>query len=187
VSLIGKQSSSIFNILENLLAWANSQQNNITIQLKQQQLINVVKNNVTLLEEMALQKHIDIKNNINPELSVIFDKNLISTVVRNLISNAIKFTPENGEIIIEAHKIKSLTTVTISDNGVGIPPEHIDHIFDNNSHYSTFGTASEKGSGLGLRLCRDFVKMHGGEIWIEKEVKKGSTFKFTLPHLKNKL
>jgi len=179
--VIGKQSSSVLNILEDLLAWANCQQNNVIYSPKKQNLLLALQDNIELLEETAKQKKIEIINKISPDIIVNYDLNLISTVIRNLISNAIKFTPELGTISITAKKNDDNIEVSVIDTGVGISAERINNIFSNTSYETTFGTNAEKGSGLGLKLCKDFVKKHNGEIWVESKLNKGSHFIFTLP------
>ena len=105
---------------------------------------------------------------------------MLDTVLRNLVSNAIKFTNENGRIDIYGEQDNSFVTITVSDNGVGIEPEAMEKLFDITLKNSTLGTAKETGTGLGLLLCKEFVEKHGGRIWVESEVGKGSTFYFTL-------
>lgn len=109
------------------------------------------------------------------------DKNMITTVIRNLLANAIKFTYPEGEIYINCILKGDLVEVSIIDNGVGIDKEDIDLLFDLNSKFKTEGTAKEKGTGLGLIICREFVLLNGGQIWVESEKDQGSTFKFTVP------
>ena len=179
--LIGKQSSSVINILENLLAWANCERNNVIFSPNKQNLLLALQDNIELLEEAAKQKNIVIINEISHDIIVNYDLNLISTVIRNLISNAIKFTPESGMITIKAKKNNNSIEVSVVDTGVGISPERINTIFSKTSYEVTFGTNAEKGSGLGLKLCKDFVEKHSGKIWVESELNKGSSFIFTLP------
>ncbi len=107
---------------------------------------------------------------------------MISTVLRNLISNSIKFSNPGGEILISAIQLKNEIMLEIRDNGVGIKNDIIPKLFLIDSGISTRGTKNEEGTGLGLILCKEFVSKHGGKIWVESEVDKGSRFKFTLPH-----
>ena len=106
---------------------------------------------------------------------------MIKTVLRNLVSNAIKFTNNGGQIDINAEKNHTNVTITISDNGIGIEPNNLTKLFDISQIQTTIGTAEEKGTGLGLVLCKQFVEKHGGKIWAESEHGKGSEFKFTMP------
>ena len=183
IASIGKQSASVFNILENLLAWANSQQNNIVFQPKHQRINFAVQNNIDLLSQIAVKKKITVNNEVKDSISANFDLILISTVVRNLIANAIKFTTSNGKITIKAEESESHITLYITDTGVGIKPERIEKLFDKAFFETTYGTNSEKGSGLGLKICIDFIERHNGKIWVESEIDKGSSFIFTLPKI----
>ena len=180
VKLIGKQIGSIFNILENLLLWARSQSNSILYRPERQPINNAITNNIELLEEIATKKSIEIINEATSNHYAIFDLSLISTVIRNLIANAIKFTPQNGKITINTEKGELYHTVSVADTGTGISPERIDKIFDKASYETTFGTDGEKGSGLGLKLCMDFIEKHNGKIGVNSILGKGSTFYFTL-------
>ena len=118
------------------------------------------------------------------DINVLADLDMIKTIIRNLISNAIKFTNRNGAIDISAEINPINLKIIVSDNGVGIRPEIMNKLFDLSQKITSIGTANEKGTGLGLLLCKEFVKMHGGEIWVESEVGKGSNFIFTLPLIK---
>jgi signal transduction histidine kinase len=115
-------------------------------------------------------------------MNVAADLQMVKTILRNLISNAIKYTNINGEIIINACELKKYVEVTVKDNGVGISVENQRKLFQIDSFHSTPGTKDEKGTGLGLLLCKEFVELHGGNIRIESEPGKGSRFAFTLPH-----
>jgi len=181
ISLISKQSSSVYTTLENLLLWANSQRNNISYQPIKQKIVHAVADNIALLNLGAAQKGITIQNNISENISATFDKNLISIVVRNLINNAIKFTEPGGNVSVNIEQDSQFYTLTVSDSGVGISPERAAKLFDKTSYETTFGTNAEKGSGLGLKLCQEFIEIHHGKIWVESEVGKGSKFCFTLP------
>ncbi|OYT11813.1 MAG: hypothetical protein B6I18_02805 [Bacteroidetes bacterium 4572_112] len=181
IKIIGKQSSSIFNTLENLLSWARCQRNAISYNPQKQPLSNSIKDNMQLLDEIAAKKKIKIVNQVYENHNAMFDLNSISTVVRNLLTNAIKFTHVNGKITINAKEEESYHIVSITDTGIGISPERIDIIFDKTSYETTFGTKSEKGSGLGIKLCQEFIDMHKGKIWVESELGKGSIFYFSIP------
>jgi signal transduction histidine kinase len=140
-------------------------------------LINEVE---LLLDNAAGQKSIVITNTVPDNIAVYADENMMSAVLRNLISNAIKFTHPGGKINISAEKKEELT-VSVSDNGIGIPKNRIEQLFRIDENYSTSGTQNEKGTGLGLILCKEFIEKHGGKIWVESEEGKGSIFHFTLP------
>lgn len=112
---------------------------------------------------------------------MVADSQMILTVLRNLISNAVKFTPFGGRALIEVNPSKDGCEISVSDSGIGMSKEDTDKIFRIDSKHTTRGTADEKGTGLGLILCKEFVEKHGGTIWVESEEGKGSTFYFTLP------
>jgi two-component system, sensor histidine kinase and response regulator len=181
VDMMGQQSGWIYSILENLMLWANSQRQKISYTFLTQLINQAVDDNISLLHASAKKKDLQIINHIPKELTATFDTTLISIVVRNLINNAIKFTPKGGAITLSAEKGEDFHTIIIADTGVGIHPERVDKLFDKTSYETTFGTDAEKGSGLGLKLCLEFVEIHHGKIWVESELKKGSKFCFTLP------
>lgn len=181
IGAISKQSSSVYTVLDNLLSWANSQRKNISYQPIKQPLLNAVTDNISLLEINAAQKGITLQSHITQDLSATFDNNLISTVVRNLINNAIKFTPKGGVVSVNVEEGNTFHTIIVADTGIGIPKRMKEKIFDKTSYETTFGTDKEKGSGLGLKLCLEYVEAHKGKIWVESEVGKGSKFSFTVP------
>lgn len=181
VAKIGETSGSTFSILENLLMWARSQRKSIDFAPSEQAINYAIKDNIILLTDTAAKKEITIQNNIADYLTAFYDINLISSVVRNLIANAIKFTPKGGKITINARTEDKFQLVSITDTGVGISAERIAKIFDKTSYETTYGTNNEKGSGVGLKLCIDFVEKNGGKIWVESVEGSGSKFCFTLP------
>ncbi len=181
IEMISKQSGSVYSVLDNLLLWSNSQRNNVNYQPMKQKIINAVVDNVSLLNPGANKKGITIQNNIPEDLTATFDNDLISTVIRNLINNAIKFTKQGGMVSINVEKSEHFYTIIVSDTGVGISPDRIGKIFDKTLYETTFGTDTEKGSGLGLKLCLEFIEIHKGKIWVESELNIGSKFCFTLP------
>jgi two-component system, sensor histidine kinase and response regulator len=181
LTLLGKQSTAAFNILDNLLVWAKSQRDNVEFAPKEQKLNLAIDNNIDLLENIAIKKGITLINETKDIVFSVFDLPLISIVVRNLLANAIKFTYQNGSITINTAQDESQTIVSISDTGTGISDERIEKLFDESQFETTYGTENEKGSGLGLKLCKHFVEQHNGKIWVESELEKGSSFKFTLP------
>ncbi len=180
IKAIGEQAGSSFSILENLLLWARSQRNRLTSEKVSQPINNAITCNIELLAGKAKEKGITITNDIPQTHEAHFDLNLISTVVRNLISNAIKFTPSNGKIYISAAKKNDSYVIAVSDTGVGIATDRIESVFNKFTYETTYGTDGEKGSGIGLKLCMDLVEENGGTIWVESEEGKGSSFKFTL-------
>ena len=144
-----------------------------------------INENIELLKGNALQKKIELVW-INPmDCYAFFDYNMITTVIRNLISNAIKFTPENGRIVVEVTADPEKYKISVRDNGLGISAEDQAKLFRIDSNPSTIGTSQERGTGLGLILCRDFVEKNGGKIGVNSEIGKGSTFYFTVPKFQN--
>ena len=139
----------------------------------------MVDDNFELLDSLHI-KDVTLTNQIAEDAIAYADLNMINLVFRNLILNAMKFTEQGGEITIGAEVQDEEFTVWIKDNGVGISPEVQSILFEKTSGYSTRGTANEKGTGLGLILCKEFVERNGGRIWLESEVGKGSTFFFTV-------
>ena len=136
---------------------------------------------VSLAEIQAINKEISIINNVDNHLFVNIDTNMIETVLRNLISNAIKFTYAKGEIQLYSVLKNGFVEVCIKDNGIGIPFENQINLFNVEVKSTSLGTSNEQGSGLGLILCKDFIEKNGGQIWVESEPNIGSAFKFTLP------
>lgn len=173
--------TTTFELLENLLLWAKSQQNEIVFQPEDTDLHQIVDMNMALVSEMAKKKEIFIHNQIPDPQLICMDKNMIMTVIRNLLTNAIKFTKSGGNIHLSLQEELSSFTVCIQDEGVGMAPEVVERLFNPKVNYSTPGTAGEKGSGLGLLICSDFIERHNGKIWVESEKGVGSTFKFSIP------
>lgn len=168
-------------LLNNLLIWASSQSGNLDYNPKKTVLVNDVLDVVSLLEIQAIKKEIDIYNNVDHNLLVNADENMLNTVLRNLISNAIKFTKAKGEIKICSKQDKNMVEVSIIDNGVGISEEEIKDLFSIEVKHTHKGTANETGSGLGLVLCKDFVEKQGGKIWVNSTLGKGTEFVFSIP------
>lgn len=167
------------NLINNLLDWALLQMDKLRIQPVKINLRSMVDDNFELLDSLHI-KEVKLVNEI-PEGTLAFaDLNMINLVFRNLILNGMKFTEQGGEITIGAETDNDELTVWVKDNGVGISPEIQKLLFEKTSGYSTRGTANEKGTGLGLILCKEFVERNGGRIWLESEEGKGSTFFFTV-------
>ena len=173
-------------LLGNLLLWSRSQQNRIDFKPEKINLDSIVEESITILKHTASNKNLTIINKIEKKSFVNADKNMLLTIFRNLISNAIKFTEVGGEIsllsniISDKNKHKQIQ-ITVKDNGVGIAKENRDKLFDLNTKTTSAGTEKEKGTGLGLVLCKEFIIKHGGKIWFESEINKGSDFHFTIP------
>jgi PAS domain S-box-containing protein len=175
---------STYGLLENLLNWSLSQTNEISLNPKHFIINTVISNNIELLVSGANRKEIHILFNVDDDLSVFADEDSISLVIRNLLSNAIKFTPNQGTIEVFIKKGDSYIEIEIVDNGVGMTKEVLDSLFNTNTSVSTMGTNNEKGSGLGLILCKEFVERNGGQIRAESTPGKGSKFIFTVPRTK---
>jgi signal transduction histidine kinase len=181
VTDIKNSSKHLYELLENLLTWSRAQRGKFQFHPTMMDLSQIINNNIYLNKINAENKNIGIITEIGPGTECFADPNMINTVVRNLLSNAIKFTPDSGKIFFKAAEDGKFLKVSIIDTGVGISPENIDKLFRIDVHHTTMGTSAEKGTGLGLILCKEFIKKHGGEIWVESEPGKGSEFLFTLP------
>ena len=171
------------SLLQNLLGWAKSESNQIQVIPENLSLSDIVEQTFRLLKLGSEHKNIILENNVGEDTSVYADLNTIKTVLRNLISNAIKFTPVNGKIKVNATTKNNSVIVEVQDNGQGIPKSDISKILNPNEHYSKLGTEKEPGTGLGLILCQNFVRKNGGTLKIKSTEGKGSTFYFDLPIL----
>lgn len=176
----------IYFTLNNLLSWGNSQMNGSQIKPSVVTLESLVDENINLLSEVAKAKSIKIVSELSGNTLVWSDSNQIDIVVRNLISNALKFTPDNGMITINAREKDDLWEVSVRDTGVGMDKMTVEKLFQKNANITTYGTNNEKGTGLGLSLCKEMIEKNGGSIWVESALRKGSTFFFTLPKAENK-
>jgi PAS domain S-box-containing protein len=183
VTLINSSALQTYNLLETLLDWARMQQNAIPFEPKKLLFSNIADSEIGNLQSSADQKNIVFTKDFREEIIVNADEKMISSVLRNLISNAIKFTPKDGNVSIQAVRRTGFVDVSVSDTGIGMTPETIGRLFKIETSFTTRGTGNEKGSGLGLLLCKEFVERHGGEIRAESEPGKGSRFSFTLPAL----
>lgn len=185
LSLMSDASDGLMDMLKNLLDWSRMQRGQIKPNFDKINAINIVNQNISLLNLSAMNKNIKLINNVNDNNNIFCDYNLMTTVVRNILSNAIKFTPENGEIRFETENItennNNYTLLKIIDNGVGIPADKVDKLFNFNTNTSTVGTNLEKGTGLGLVLCKDFMTIQNGDIYAQSEVGKGTTMVIKIP------
>ncbi len=179
--IIHDSSKRAMNLLTNLLEWSRAQTGKIKFNPVHLEIASTISEVVDLYNKSAEQKSICISKKLPPHIAVVADKAMVKTILRNLISNAIKFTNPGGEIIIGAEKTEKEWIVSVSDNGVGIKAAHIDKLFRIDYNHSTTGTNQEKGTGLGLLLCKEFIEMHHGKIWVENNEKKGSRFNFSVP------
>ncbi|HNS31150.1 MAG TPA: HAMP domain-containing sensor histidine kinase, partial [Tenuifilaceae bacterium] len=177
---LNKLSLTTYTLLENLLDWSTSQMGEIAFDPKPLELLSLVKENLELVKSKIDEKNIRMEIDIPENLMVLADENMIHNIIRNLITNAVKFTPDNGHIKIFAESKGELYHLSIADNGVGINKEHLENLFRLDKHVTTPGTHNEKGSGLGLILCKEFIERNGGTITVVSEPGKGSTFTITL-------
>jgi PAS domain S-box-containing protein len=171
---------NIYNLLENLLEWSQVQTGKITYEPKNIQLLSMLSSITNLYQQNLKTKGIVLSINVSSNISVNVDKKITETILRNLVSNAIKFTPLNGSIAVSAKISEDVVKVSVSDNGVGMDKDKLEKLFRIDSARSTKGTAKEPGTGLGLILCKELVEIQKGKILIESEVDKGSIFTFTL-------
>jgi signal transduction histidine kinase len=178
---IHNSSKQAFNLLENLLTWARMQTNRIHYNPENFIVGKKINESLELLRGAITKKNIQIEVHSDEENVVYADVNMFSTVFRNLVANAVKFTHENGKITILIKKKDDYCEICVKDNGVGISAEDIQKIFRIDSKHKTVGTMGEKGTGLGLILCREFVEKNGGQISVKSVVGEGSEFCFTLP------
>jgi len=181
-NIVLKSSNNAMDLLMNLMEWSRSQTGRMEFNPEYFDLVSCINKIILLYDDIAGQKSITLKNILPHKVSVFADNTMISTVLRNLISNAIKFTIPGGKIIVSAMEKQNEIIFSVSDNGVGISKNSIEKLFRIDQSYSTTGTNEETGTGLGLILCKEFVEKHNGKIWVESEERKGSTFYFTLPY-----
>lgn len=179
--MISETTEQAFNLLENLLRWSRNQNGSTKTAATIFNISATTRQIVSLFATIANAKNISLNNRITEDTPVYADEDMIKTVLRNLISNAIKFTFSGGQIDISLTKDQNLVTLSVKDNGQGISNEIQGKLLKNNEHITSYGTRNEKGCGLGLLLCKDFVKINGGKLWFESQEGKGSTFHFTLP------
>jgi signal transduction histidine kinase/ligand-binding sensor domain-containing protein len=179
--MINTAAVQTLRLLENLLEWANSQRGKLLFSPISVSLSEIIKDEFAVAEEMAVSKNIKLNSLVDPSLIVFADKNMMRTILRNLISNAIKFTHRDGRVELNAHVNQKSVEISVSDNGIGMSEATMAKLFKLDATISKRGTENEKGTGLGLFLCREFVEKHGGKIWVVSNEGQGSIFKFTLP------
>ena len=174
---------NLFELLENLLTWSRMQRGLIEFNPEPIQVSALVQRSIALLTPSAAQKAITLTQAVNPSLLGMADHKMIDAVVRNLISNAIKFTNSGGTIEVSGNDDGAFMTIAVKDDGVGIGEQFLPKLFRIDEQYRRTGTANERGTGLGLILCKEFVERNGGEIRVESKIGNGSTFSFTLPKI----
>lgn len=182
--IINESATRSFDLMINLLEWSRLQSNRIVINPEPLNLSDVIIDNVKIGQTIALEKNIFLEYAASDDYPLVSDRAIINTVLRNLISNAVKYTPQNGHIKISLTVKEDKTyQISVQDSGMGISAENIEKLFRLDTIQSTPGTANEKGTGLGLVLCKDFVNKIGGDIWVESSYGNGATFSFTLKDL----
>lgn len=181
VSLLNESAIQVNKLLENLLEWSNVQTGSMIFQPEKTKIKSLIKDSIALLTNIADDKNIVITEHYILDVELLLDRHMVRTIMRNLISNAIKFTPDNGHIDIHVEKLDEDLTITISDSGKGMSDSQIEKLFRIDEITSTRGTNNEKGSGLGLLIVKDFVDKHGGAIHVESEVSNGSSISIRLP------
>jgi signal transduction histidine kinase len=175
-------SNNLMLLLENLLTWAKLQKNEIENYPEKFAINYLVKKYVDHYRVKAEQKHIDLVYTNGEEVFAYADPNLVSIVVKNLISNSIKYSDKNSKVVVNIENINNKATMNITDKGIGIDKDTLKNIFSiHNDKDSRFGTEGERGTGIGLILSKSFVDMNNGDIWIESEEGKGTTVTFELP------
>lgn len=179
--IIQDSSLKAMDLLTNLQEWTRSQTGRMEFAPEAIKLTTLINEVTRLLVVQASQKSISLELKIPKRMEIRADKQMFSTILRNLISNAIKFTKSEGQIVVSASRQKNATLFIVADNGVGIKKEMLHKLFKIEESFCTNGTQNEKGTGLGLLLCKEFVEKHGGKIWVESTQGKGSKFSFTIP------
>jgi len=170
-----------YKLLENLLEWSMLHKNELKVKKELFILKQIVDEVINELKTISEKKQILIKNQINDEIILEADTNMLMCIFRNLITNSLKFTDLNGEVIISAVKNSAEIIISVEDNGIGMEKNILQNLFIANKIKSKKGTNNEHGTGLGLTLCKEFIEKHNGKIWVESEVNKGSKFNFSIP------
>ncbi|MCK9639259.1 MAG: PAS domain-containing sensor histidine kinase [Prolixibacteraceae bacterium] len=179
--IIHESSIRAMELLKNLMEWSQAQTGRIVFRPNIFDMVSLIEKNAHFYDDIAEQKAITLKLVLPALLPVYADEAMINTILRNLISNAIKFSYPSSEIIISAEQLSKDLVISIKDSGIGLSGDSIQKLFHLDENQSTPGTQNEKGTGLGLILCHDFVSKHNGKLWVESESEKGSNFKFSIP------
>jgi len=182
LSLLKNAAQTTYPLLNNLLTWAQTQRNEIVFKPTKNSLLAVINANIGLFANSLHNKKIKLVNSLSQDYVFYFDNNMINTVIRNLLNNAIKYTDENGKISIAVNETDEHIVFSIKDTGKGMSDETKAKLFKLDvKQHSALGTMGESGTGLGLIICKEFIEKHNGDIWVESELGMGSTFTFTLP------
>jgi signal transduction histidine kinase len=181
VSIIYNSAQNTYHLIEDILTWARAEAGNLPFRPQTLSLSEFCDEIVLDMRTHARAKDISVHCGVPDSLRLEADKNMIKIILRNLVSNAIKFTNKGGHVRIDVEQDHETATIIVSDNGIGIDIKDQKKLWDISQKFTTIGTANEKGTGLGLLLCKEFVNKHGGRIWVESELGEGSIFKFTIP------
>ncbi|MCZ4693879.1 PAS domain S-box protein [Ancylomarina euxinus] len=187
LQLLQKSASSTYDLVENLLAWANLQRDGILFLPTNVNLYEIIEACKLLILDLAQSKDISIHNQTSPSQFVYADRNMLMAILRNLITNAIKFSQPKTSIYLSTIDTEMGVVISVKDEGVGMNSENLDRLFKTTEYLSTFGTLGEKGTGLGLLLCKELVEKHGSKIRVKSDVGKGSVFSFFIPYNEKKM
>ena len=176
-----KSTEELFTLLDNLLKWTKTQTGRLTVVFQDFELVKSISGVFEIFSLVSSSKNIELIFDSNEEINVRGDIDMVKTITRNLLSNAIKFSFPLAKIIIEVKKIGNMAVVSVKDFGKGMSQEEQQKLFNSETHFSKYGTNNEEGSGLGLLLCKDFATKNRGDLWLQSEEGKGSTFFFSVP------
>jgi len=178
---INQSVKHLLDLLENLLTWSRSQRGRIKYDPVKFNLSNLIQENINLHKLLAEKKGIMLLSPGNDEVYAYGDRDMINSVIRNLMTNAVKFTDKDKSVEVRVQTKEQDIEISIVDEGIGIPEENMEKLFRIDEKFKSTGTAGEKGTGLGLIICREFVEKNGGEITVESTPGQGTTFSFTIP------
>lgn len=181
LAMANQTTEDVFSLLDNLLKWTKSQIGKLNVVYQDVDLVEVTDGVIEIFSMVASLKKIRIREMKPERMMVNADIDMLKTVVRNLLSNAIKFSKENSEILVKMEEVDGMAVVSVQDHGCGISEEGQKKLLHTDTHFSTFGTNNEEGSGLGLLLCKDFVVKNGGKLWFTSKEGEGSIFSFSIP------
>jgi signal transduction histidine kinase len=185
ISELNDSSVSLYRLLRSLLQWAQTQTGRISFKRERINLLEAINKTIELFELNVNEKQLELFVTIDKNSFVYADEKVLQTILRNLISNAIKFTPEKGKIEISCSTNYNYEEISIKDTGIGISGHDVEKLFKISEDTKTIGNSKEKGSGLGLIICKEMIEKCGGQIFVESELNKGTNFKFTLSKSKN--
>ena len=181
LTMANQTTEDVFSLLDNLLKWTKSQIGKLNVVYQDVDLVEVTDGVIEIFSMVASLKKIRIRELKPEKMMVNADIDMLKTVVRNLLSNAIKFSKENSEVLVKMEEVDGMAVVSVQDYGCGISEEGQKKLLHTDTHFSTFGTNNEEGSGLGLLLCKDFVVKNGGKLWFTSKEGEGSIFSFSIP------